>query len=304
MRRAALGAAVRHHPSGVVVRLGASWSNATSVCFSDPGVSPGRDSDDVDERRGRSCGAATAGSPEPTRSIVEQLRGAYGVISLHRLRQPAVEDRGRGIGVLEHGHAAGTGLAPGKERPQPRSMPPPRNPASQRRRKSARIAVSVLVVSLLSSLILPSPCPLSPCLLVSLSVVSFFRLVIRISSSANRFRVGCDDSLVQRPRLQRAPPRRSLDLDLDARRWAPPAVRGRLRRDAAATAAGNGLPAWDACTTSPSLPTTKLNQFRISGLRRQKCSSGTTNAYEPGKLVGQTSVLRTPPGCGSTPSAS
>ncbi len=113
MRRAALGAAVRHHPSGVVVRLGASWSNATSVCFSDPGVSPGRDSDDVDERRGRSCGAAAAGSPEPTRSIVEQLRGAYGVISLHRLRQPAVEDRGRGIGVLEHGHAAGTGLAPG-----------------------------------------------------------------------------------------------------------------------------------------------------------------------------------------------
>ena len=55
---------------------------------------------------------------------------------------------------------------------------------------------------------------------------------------------------------------------------------------------------------NPSLPTTKLNQFRISGLRRQKCSSGTTNAYEPGKLVGQTSVLRTPPGCGSTPSAS
>ena len=55
---------------------------------------------------------------------------------------------------------------------------------------------------------------------------------------------------------------------------------------------------------SPSLPTTKLNQFRISGLRRQKCPSGTTNAYEPGKLVGQTSVLRTPPGCGSTPSAS
>ena len=57
-------------------------------------------------------------------------------------------------------------------------------------------------VSLLSSLILPSPCPLSS--LVSLSVVSFFRLVIRISSSANRFRVGCDDSLVQRPRLHRS----------------------------------------------------------------------------------------------------
>ena len=89
-----------------------------------------------------------------------------------------------------------------QERPQPRSMPPPRNPASQRRRKSARIAVSVLVVSLLSSLILSSPCPLSS--LVSLSVVSFFRLVIRISSSANRFRVGCDDSLVQRPRLHRS----------------------------------------------------------------------------------------------------
>ena len=57
-------------------------------------------------------------------------------------------------------------------------------------------------------------------------------------------------------------------------------------------------------SVSPSLPTTKLNQFRISGLRRQKCPSGTTNAYEPGKFVGQTSVLRTPPGCGSTPSAS
>ena len=112
MRRAAVGAAVRHRPSGVVVRLGASWSNATSVCFSDPGVSPGRDSDDVDERRGRSCGAAAAGSPEPTRSIVEQLRGAYGGISLHRLRQPAVEEGGRGIGVLEHGHAAGAGLDP------------------------------------------------------------------------------------------------------------------------------------------------------------------------------------------------
>ena len=61
--------------------------------------------------------------------------------------------------------------------------------------------------------------------------------------------------------------------------------------------------AWST-DVNPSLPTTKLNQFRISGLRRQKCPSGTTNAYEPGKLVGQTSVLRTPPGCGSTPSAS
>ena len=56
--------------------------------------------------------------------------------------------------------------------------------------------------------------------------------------------------------------------------------------------------------SSPSLPTTKPNNFRISGLRRQKCPSGTTNAHEPGKSVGQTSVLRTPPGCGSTPSAS
>ena len=56
--------------------------------------------------------------------------------------------------------------------------------------------------------------------------------------------------------------------------------------------------------TNPSLPTTNLSHFRISGLRRQKCPSGTTNAYEPGKSVGQTSVLRTPPGCGSTPSAS
>ena len=33
---------------------------------------------------------------------------------------------------------------------------------------------------------------------------------------------------------------------------------------------------------NPSLPTTKLNHFRISGLHRQKCPSGTTNAYEPG----------------------
>ena len=55
---------------------------------------------------------------------------------------------------------------------------------------------------------------------------------------------------------------------------------------------------------NPSLPTTRLTQFRISGLRRQKCPSGTTNAHKPGKLVGQTSVLRRPPGCGSTPSAS
>ena len=55
---------------------------------------------------------------------------------------------------------------------------------------------------------------------------------------------------------------------------------------------------------SPSLPTQNLNHCRISSLRRQKRASGTTNARQPEDWVGQTIDLRTPPGCGSTPSAS
>ena len=55
---------------------------------------------------------------------------------------------------------------------------------------------------------------------------------------------------------------------------------------------------------SPSLTTARPSRFRISSLRRQKYSSGTTNACQPGRWVGQMIVLRTPPGCGSTPSAS
>ena len=56
--------------------------------------------------------------------------------------------------------------------------------------------------------------------------------------------------------------------------------------------------------TNPSLTTARPSRFRISSLRRQKYSSGTTNACQPGRWVGQMIVLRTPPGCGSTPSAS
>ena len=57
-------------------------------------------------------------------------------------------------------------------------------------------------------------------------------------------------------------------------------------------------------STSPSLTAVVLSYFGISSLRRQECSSGTTNARKPGKWVGQMVVLRTPPGCGSMPSAS
>ena len=56
-------------------------------------------------------------------------------------------------------------------------------------------------------------------------------------------------------------------------------------------------------TPSPSLTAALLSCFGISSLRRQECSSGTTNARKPGNEVGQMVVLRTPPGCGSMPSA-
>ena len=55
-------------------------------------------------------------------------------------------------------------------------------------------------------------------------------------------------------------------------------------------------------TASPSLTAVVLIYFRISSLRRQECSSGTTNARKRGG--GQMIVLRTPPGFGSMPSAS
>ena len=55
---------------------------------------------------------------------------------------------------------------------------------------------------------------------------------------------------------------------------------------------------------NPSLTTARPSRFRISSLRRQKCWSGTTNACQPGRWGSQMIVLRTPPGCGSTPSAS
>ena len=55
---------------------------------------------------------------------------------------------------------------------------------------------------------------------------------------------------------------------------------------------------------SPRLYSQKYKLLQIGSLRRQKYSSGTTNLHEPVRGVGQMSVLRTPPGCGSTPSAS
>ena len=81
-------------------------------------------------------------------------------------------------------------------------------------------------------------------LLVQSSVPSFSRLFLpvpRSSSSANRFPVrvvirSCGAHVLHRA----APTPKSLVLDLNAGQRAPPAVRGRLRRDAAAAAAGNG----------------------------------------------------------------
>ena len=74
-------------------------------------------------------------------------------------------------------------------------------------------------------------------LLVQLSVPSCAPVVVKrepISSS-------CGDSLVRRARpAPGSAHAQSLVLDLNAGRRAPPAVRGRLRRDAAAAAAGNG----------------------------------------------------------------
>ena len=61
---------------------------------------------------------------------------------------------------------------------------------------------------------------------------------------------------------------------------------------------------WTLPTDSPSLTTARPSRFRISSLRRQKCWSGTTNACQPGRWGSQMIVLRTPPGCGSTASAS
>ena len=48
----------------------------------------------------------------------------------------------------------------------------------------------------------------------------------------------------------------------------------------------------------------EIKWFRINDLCCQKCSSGTTNVCKLKNPVGQTMVLRTPPGCGSTPRAS
>ena len=74
-------------------------------------------------------------------------------------------------------------------------------------------------------------------LLVQSSVPSCAPVVVKrepISSS-------CGDSLVRRARpAPGSAHAQSLVLDLNAGRRAPPAVRGRLRRDAAAAAAGNG----------------------------------------------------------------
>ena len=74
-------------------------------------------------------------------------------------------------------------------------------------------------------------------LLVQSSVPSCAPVVVKrepISSS-------CGDSLVRRARpAPGSAHAHSLVLDLNAGRRAPPAVRGRLRRDAAAAAAGNG----------------------------------------------------------------
>ena len=101
-----------------------------------------------------------------------------------------------------------------------------RSPRSSGRERGLRAGVSLLVVahlsfaSLFSRLFLPVP---------------------RSSSSANRFPVrvvirSCGAHVLHRP----ASTPQGLVLDLNAGRRAPPAVRGRLRRDAAAAAAGNG----------------------------------------------------------------
>ena len=55
---------------------------------------------------------------------------------------------------------------------------------------------------------------------------------------------------------------------------------------------------------SPRLYSPKSKSLQTSGLSRQKNWSGTTNVRKPVRWVGQMRVLRTPPGCGSTPSAS
>ena len=140
------------------------WSSAPSVCLSDPGAPVERDPDDVDERHRRSQGAAAAGSPEPARSKVAQLRDADGVISPHRLRRRTVERGGRRIGVLARCRAPGTSPATTL---LTRSTPAAWLAASKRHRKPARIAVSVLLIlvavvrhSLLSfSVVFPSRDP-------------------------------------------------------------------------------------------------------------------------------------------------
>ena len=113
MRPAAVGAAVRHCPSGVVVRLGASKFNATSVFVSEPGAPPGRESaavnDEVAEVAERLLPAARTG-PVDSRAVAGRLRRhltASASATCCQGRRP------RRLGVLEHGHAAGAGLAPG-----------------------------------------------------------------------------------------------------------------------------------------------------------------------------------------------
>ena len=65
-----------------------------------------------------------------------------------------------------------------------------------------------------------------------------------------------------------------------------------------------GLPERITIVPNPSLTAPSLSCCRISSLRRRKCSGGTTNVRKVVKGDPQMIVLRTPPGCESTPSAS
>ena len=97
---------------------------------------------------------------------------------------------------------------------------------------------------------LPRPGARPPCWgLVACRRSSFFRLLVQSSVPScapvvvkrEPISSSCGDSLVRRARpAPGSAHAQSLVLDLNAGRRAPPAVRGRLRRDAAAAAAGNG----------------------------------------------------------------
>ena len=140
MRRAAAGAAIRHCPFVVALRLGASGPTPRASVSPIPALVP----DDVDEHRRRSCGAATADSSKPgpvdSRAVAGRRRRhltASASATRYRDRRPPYRcsrTPGRGLAA---------GSPPGAT-PVAGSVPTPRNTASERRRKSVRMAASVL----------------------------------------------------------------------------------------------------------------------------------------------------------------